>query len=329
MGAHDAEGRAARIVAGEDGYASEPYVRALGHIGSPIALPQAGGWLLQRTSAAGTDACAPYPLLVCQTPQALASDFDALMQPGGPVSVTAVCDPMREGYDEALRTAFRDHWVAYKDHFVVDLQRPLEQTLSNHHARKVKRGEKRVTVEWAQGSALEAWEADWQSLYAALIAHHDIQGPAAFPPASLAAQLRVPGARATRARIAEQTVSMVVWYPAGEGMRYHLAGTNSEGYAASATYALFAAALRRFREEGCAWTHLGAGAGVRADESSGLTAFKAGWATHTRTAFLGGRILDPEAYQRWCEQVGVAAGGDFFPAYRNVSARAREGGDRG
>ncbi len=314
MGAQQAQPRssAQRV----DGYRTLEYVRTLGHIGEPMALPQAGGFLLQRAWKGGTDGCAPYPLLVCDQPAKLVLDLDTLAQEGPLVSVTAVCDPMATALESDWRRAFPDLWSAYKAHFVVDLDKPWDTGLSGHHARKVRRGNKRVKIEWAQGPGLASWCSEWQGLYAALIARHQIEGPAAFPAPSLAQQLQVPGACAVRARIEDRTVSMVLWYPAREGMRYHLAGTLAEGYEASATYALFAAALERFQAEGRAWVHLGAGAGIRPDETSGLTAFKAGWTAHTRMAYLGGRIVNPERYGEWTQQAGVDSQVAYFPAYR-------------
>ena len=315
-------------VPGHDPYRSAAYVESLAHVGVPEALPASQAWFLRRPFGDGYDAAGPYPLLVCGDWGALGEDLRALEQPGGPVSFTAVCDPMGAWETARLDEVFRDRWEPYKEHFLVDLDRPLAECLSSHHKRKVKRGRQEVVVEfapWTEGQACSQesrneWIKDWQRLYGHLVQRHGIAGPAAFPAASLAAQLSLPGAVVQRARIEATTVSLVVWYPAGEGMRYHLAGTSPEGYAASATYALFASALERFREQGLAWAHLGAGAGVRADQGDGLTRFKAGWATRTRTAYLGGRILDPTRYRAWSAQRGAAQAGNqpgaFFPCYR-------------
>ena len=50
------------------------------------------------------------------------------------------------------------------------------------------------------------------------------------------------------------------------------------------------------------------------DPVDGLARFKRGWSTGTRTAWLGGRVLDRPAYAELC---ATTAGTPFFPAYRS------------
>jgi hypothetical protein len=54
---------------------------------------------------------------------------------------------------------------------------------------------------------------------------------------------------------------------------------------------------------------------MRRNAEDGLSFFKKGWSTGTRTAFFCGRILDPERYAQLATARGVA-GTDYFPAYR-------------
>ena len=156
----------------------------------------------------------------------------------------------------------------------------------------------------------------WCRLYETLIARHGITGIAAFSPASLAAQLAVPGMVAVRADCEGQTVGMVLWYRSGDVAYYHLGAYDARGYALRASYAIFATSMRVLAEQGVRWLSLGAGAGVRTDADDGLTRFKRGWATGTRTAYLCGRILDRPAYTTLCRARAVSPG-TYFPGYRS------------
>jgi hypothetical protein len=72
--------------------------------------------------------------------------------------------------------------------------------------------------------------------------------------------------------------------------------------------------MEYFAGQGLQWLGLGAGAGTRSDQS-GLTRFKRGWATGTRTAYFCGRIFNRTAYDEIVRPRNAPAS-DFFPAYR-------------
>ena len=79
---------------------------------------------------------------------------------------------------------------------------------------------------------------------------------------------------------------------------------------------MFWRAIEHFRESGDVdWLQLGAGAGLDPQSDDGLTRFKRGWATGSKTAYLCGRIFDREAYAALVQARGVSAT-DYFPAYR-------------
>ena len=233
-------------------------------------------------------------------------------------SLTAVIDPMAEVPESLMREVFPDQCMPFKDHFVLDLDAPIDERITRHHKRMARRGQKRVRIEWAD-EALgweSTWGGDWQRLYGELVQRHAMLGPAAFDAESLQRQLTLPGMRVQRALVEDRVVSMALWAPRGGGVTYHLAATDAEGYEASAAYALLYEALHRFREEGLAWVHFGAAAGTQASASGGLNAFKSGWANRTLPAYLCGRILQPEAYARWCDLAQVPRDVAYFPAYR-------------
>jgi hypothetical protein len=63
------------------------------------------------------------------------------------------------------------------------------------------------------------------------------------------------------------------------------------------------------------WIDLGAGAGTNSNAEDGLTKFKRGWTTRTRTKYFCGRVFDRSEYSRLTRIKG-AEGASYFPAYR-------------
>src|SRR6266540_652393 len=122
-----------------NGYASAAYVKSLSEFGSPLQLPRSKGWLLKRqiSEFSYQDAMWTYPLFSCSNWRGLHLDLDELE--GQLVSVSAVTDPFGE-YDLAyLQTCFKDVAFPFKQHFIVDLGRPLESFIDPHHRRNAKK----------------------------------------------------------------------------------------------------------------------------------------------------------------------------------------------
>jgi hypothetical protein len=296
------------------GYSHPRYAASLAEFGSPRALPRCGGWVLERPIAGGPfrDAMGCYPLFACQDWTRLAADLDAIG--GNLVSLALVADPFG-AYDEALLRRCFDRVIPFKEHFVVDLRQRQDHALPSHHQRAVRAALREVAVERCC-SPLEVAE-QWLVLYACLTARHRIRGIAAFSPVSLARQLEVPGLVAFRALRGGATVGMTLWYLQSDVAYYHLGAYSESGYAARASYALFWFALAYFGASGAQprWLNLGAGAGATPANSDGLTRFKRGWSTGTRTAYFCGRIFDAAAYSALADAGGIRAD-DYFPAYR-------------
>lgn len=296
------------------GYLHPGYVAALAEQGAPRALPQSGGWVLARAIPGSDrhDAVGCYPLFTCRRWDLLAGDVAELA--GDLVSLALVTDPFGD-YDAALLArCFPDHCVAYKEHFVTDLRQADGIVVARHHQRNLRRARLAVEVEVCPRPAehLDAWVA----LYATLSRRHGIRGAAAFSRASFAEQLAVPGVVALRALHGGATVGMTLWYEHGEVAYYHLGAYSDVGYAHGAAFAIFATALDHFRGR-VAWLALGAGAGVTGNDEDGLTRFKRGWATGTRTAYFCGRVLDRVAYDALvASRVAAAGSPNYFPAYR-------------
>lgn len=297
----------------DSGYLHANYARSFAALGASQYLSNAQGWLLLRDvpGAPYQDAMGCYPLFSCHNWRALKADLDELSP--NLVSVTLVTDPLGTFDLADLQPAFPHLLQPYKEHFIVDLKRPLNSNA--HHRRNVRQALAQVVVEPCDPAT--AFE-DWVSLYANLIQRHHITGLAAFSRASFAEQWQVPGLTILRATHQNETVGMTLWFSEGERVYYHLAAYSARGYELKASYALFQAALEHFAQAGARWIVLGAGAGTHNDGSDGLTRFKRGWANETRTVYLCGRILNQAAY---AELVGAAVttGQNFFPAYRHPS----------
>ena len=153
------------------------------------------------------------------------------------------------------------------------------------------------------------------SLYGYLIQRHGISGIPAFSRTAFARQFKVPGLVAFRALHQGTLVGMSLSYVQGNVVYTHLIACNALGYELDSSYALYWREIEYFRSRGLKWLNLGAGAGVHGNGRDGLTWFKRGWATGTRTAYLCGRIFDRQAYDQIVKAKGVTDTG-YFPAYR-------------
>lgn len=292
-------------------YASHEYALTCAHLGTPRLLPRSGVTVLVRSLAGSgheLDACATYPLLATQRWRELAADLD---EQHDLLSFVGVVDPLAQAAKTTLAALFPDRLLAFKAHHValLDPAHPLAHA-AGPHRRKAQRAAKKVAVEVAANPSAHA--ADWLRLYSGLRVRHGLAGAADFPGESLAAQLGLAGMLAVLARQDERVVSMSLWLVSGEVAHYHLGASDVAGYEAGASYATFARAFEALAECGVRCVDLGGSAGEH-DRADGLARFKQGWASETRTAWLGGRVLDRTRYEALC---GSRGSGEYFPAYR-------------
>ena len=278
-----------------------------------LRLARSGAWLIRRPIA-GTDlvdAASCYPLLCCERWTSLGSDLEDLE---GIVSVTAVTDPLGSYTFESLQSDFGDLVRPFKTHYVVHLTALRLSSLRPQHRRQVAKSSRTITVERCEDPM--SLEREWVDLYSQLVRRHEISGLAAFSPATLGQQLRVPGLVAYRALIGEITVGIVLWYVSPPVCYYHLGAYSPAGYKSAASYAIFWRALEDLATEGLLYANLGGGAGLVSAGTDGLSRFKSGWATEERSAYLCGKILEPAAYAQ-CTSGATQAVPGFFPAYRS------------
>ena len=294
------------------GYHHARYAESLAAYGQPWALDASRGWVLRRPIAQSPwhDAMGCYPLLAVDDWQHLPDDLAELG--ADCVSFAAVTDPFGDYTPELLRRCFPDVLVPFKAHYVVDLARPSKSFVSAHHRRNARRALATLTVE--RHAEPSGGLDDWLTLYGLLTDRHAIRGLQAFSRPAFATQLQVPGIVLLRAMAGAEIVGMHLWYlDQGIGY-YHLGACSERGYQLGAAFALLQTAIDSFADR-ARWLSLGAGAGLSDDPEDGLGRFKRGWASETRTAYFGGRILQPDRYAELC-RVAPPSEHPYFPAYR-------------
>jgi hypothetical protein len=300
------------------GYLHPAYAGSLSQFGEPRILPKSGGWILKRQIPGFTDCdgIGCYPLFACQEWSRLHIDLEEIGCEL--VSLAVVTDPFGVYDPVYLRQCFKDVVIPFKEHFIVDLSRPMTTFVSSHHRRYARKALREVSVERCENPP--QFVDEWLALYAILIERHNIRGIRAFSKSSFAKQLHVPGIVMFRARHAEVTVGIMLWYVHRDRAYYHLGAYNDTGYDSRASFALFWSAIEYFAGNGLRWLSLGAGAGIDGNGTDGLTRFKRGWSTGTLPVYFCGRILDQERYAEIVRATGSSPT-DYFPAYRQGEFR--------
>jgi len=301
-----------------NGYLHPSYARSLTEFGQPYELPHSRGWILKRQieGFADHDAMGVYPLFACQAWSKLAEDLEEISHQL--ISLTLVTDPFGDYDVSQLHLFFKDVVVPFKQHFIVDLKRPIASILSDHHRRNINKVLQQVRVERCAKPAAHLDE--WFCLYQNLIRRHQIVGMAAFSRDAFAKQLDVPGIVAFRATHEGITVGMLLWYIQGNVGYYHLGAYSEFGYELRASFALFSFAIDYFAADRVRWLNLGAGAGLQGDATDGLSRFKRGWSTETRTVYLCGRVFNRSRYEEIVKAKRIGITG-YFPAYRQGEFR--------
>ncbi len=295
------------------GYLHHKYAQSLAEFGTPCNLPLSGGWILERQIPGFScqDAIGCYPLFCCQDWSHLHADLESVGNEL--VSLSLVTDPFGEYNTDYLRRCFKDVVIPFKGHFIVDLSRPMNTFVSSHHRRYARKALRDVYVERCEDPT--QFINEWVDLYAALIKRHNVRGIPAFSGLAFANQLSVPGIVMFRAVHKETTVGMLLWYVQGQVGYYHLGASSTLGYELRVSFALFWSAIEYFATDGLKWLDLGAGVGVKNDSTDGLSRFKRGWSTGTRTTYFCGRIFDHDRYSEIVSAKGIP-NTDYFPAYR-------------
>jgi hypothetical protein len=295
-----------------NGYLHPSYAESLAEFGTPRELSRCGGWIVQRQipGFSDYDALGCYPLFACQDWSQLSADLEEIGE--DLVSLALVTDPFGSYTPAYLQQCFKDVAVPFKEHFVTDLGYSINDIVSSHHRYYARKVLKKISVE----PCLEPIKFldEWQALYDILIAKHNVRGIRAFSRTAFVKQLSIPGLIMLRAVSEDTTIGAQLWLLDGEVGYSHLTAVSEMGYKLRASYGLYWYAIEYLADR-VRWLDLGAGAGMASDANDGLSQFKRGWSTGTRTAYFCGRIFNREKYTEIVRAKGVAAT-DYFPAYR-------------
>jgi hypothetical protein len=295
------------------GYLHPGYARSFQEFGTPRELPRSRGWILERSIPAlpDLDAMGCYPIFACQDWSQLHLDIDDLQEQL--VSLTVVTDPFGD-YDEPyLRRCFPDLVLPFKEHSVIDLQKPPEQVVSRRHRKEARRALRKVAVQVHPNPP--GFLDVWMDLHKNLVARHNIAGIAAFSKAAFAAQLSIPGMVVLWASHGDEPVAATL-YLLHDGVAHgHVLACTDLGYKHGALYALIWSAMEHFSAS-VGWINLMGVPGAQDAGSEGMRQFKRGWTNETRTAWLCGRILDRDRYFETVKTTGTSQS-RYFPAYRN------------
>lgn len=293
------------------GYLHPGYAESLSEFGTPLELPRCGGWILVRQIPGFPfyDAMGCYPLFTCQEWSKLILDLENIGN--DLVSLSLVTDPFGK-YDEPYLHRCFDLVIPFKEHFIVDMRRSLTDITSRHRRHHIRRALKSICVEELRNPP--EFIEDWIILYSALIENHKIKGIRAFSRKSFTKQLEIPGLVMFRSLFEGKTIGAQLLFIQGDVGYEHLAAFTKEGYELGASNALYWTALERLSTR-IRWLDWGGGAGVISDGTDGLSQYKRGWSTGTRTAFFCGRIMNREKYSEIVDAKGVSTI-NYFPAYR-------------
>jgi hypothetical protein len=293
------------------GYASPLYAHSFSEFGQVLELRHANACLLKR-QIGGTglyDAASCYPLFCCADWTGLAEDLQEIRDQL--VSVTVVTDPLGSGTKAAFSAAF-NKVLPYKDHFIVETALRPETFVSRSHREQARRALRKVQVDVCRDPAAHLDE--WVDLFGVLTERHSISGMRRFSRRAFEEQLSVPGMVMFRATAAGSTVGLDLWYVQDGVAQGHLAAFSEAGYQLRASYATKWELINYFSDR---VDFINLGAGRSPDASDGLSQFKRGFSSGTRTSWLCGRVYDAGAYQELVMQIEPDRRNPaYFPAYR-------------
>lgn len=292
------------------GYRHPDFVHSLASLGRPLPLHHCGGWIIER-DIPGTpyrDAMGPYPIFSCQDWGGVSEDLRDLRE-HGLISLVLVTDPI---LDESARNNFRcfDLIQPFKEHYVAELDRPIREIASRHHAYYARKAARSLEVE-VVAQPLDYLQ-EWHALYGTLVARHGITDLRSFSLESFRQLFSIPGLHLLRALHGGRPVGAQLILLQDDVAHAHLAAFSPEGYELGASYLLDWHALEHFSGKA---RLLNWGGGTGNDEGAGLSRYKQGWATRREMSYLLGAIFDMAAYT----SLGGGASAtlpDYFPAYR-------------
>ncbi len=293
------------------GYSNPLYAASLAEFGVPRFLPGCQGWILEREipGTAYHDAMGLYPLFFCDNWESLIGDLEVLKNQF--VSLSLVIGPFSRFPHEEYGQYF-EIFRPYKDHYILDLSLPLNDTVSKGHRRSARRALRNLEVEMMVSPDIDLNE--WVQLYGDLISRHQIKGIRAFSNNSFEKQLSIPNTIYFRVIHTGNVVGGNIFFLQDDVAYAHLSAFSDEGYKLGAAYAVKWFALQHLSQF-VRWVNFGGPTGNNQEQLTGLDYFKMGWSNQTGKSYFCGKILDIDKYT---EMVNKRKGFDttWFPAYR-------------
>jgi hypothetical protein len=293
------------------GYSHPLYVASLEEFGIPRYLTGCQGWILEREipGSPDRDGMGIYPLFFCENWDLLMDDFEELKNEL--VSISLVIGPFSKFPYEKYSQYF-EILRPYKDHYILDLSLPLNETVSKGHRRSARRALKNLEVENVvpTESGLDAWTP----LYEELVKRHQIKGIRAFSRQSFEKQMSIPGTIYFQVTHQGCVVGGNIYYLGNEVAYAHLSAFSEEGYRLGAPYAVKWFALQ-YLSQVVRWVNFGGSTGSNPDHPTGLDYFKMGWSSQTGKSYFCGKILKEQKYKELILQK-QAGETNWFPAYR-------------
>lgn len=295
------------------GYLNQAYAHSLSEFGNPRLLPQSQGSILEREilESSYRDAMGCYPLFFCQNWSGLSADLENIGN--DLVSLSLVADPFGEYDLLELQRCFKDIFVPFKTHYIVDLKIPMNQNVSAHHRYYARKANRTANIFCSEKPSLLLKQ--WCNLYDVLVERHGITGIKAFSKKSFEKQMTIPGITVFCSEREDKINGMQLWYTIGNKAYHHLSAYSPEGYRLRVSYGLLGFAMHWFESIGLRWLDLG-GVANTSDSNDGLAKFKSGWTKLTRKAFFCGRIFNHEVYNTLLKKTQTFSI-KYFPAYRN------------
>ncbi len=295
-----------------EGYLHPFYAQSFSNLGEPLFLPKSKGWLIKRQIPGTTydDAMGPYPLFFCENWDALFEDLEDLHNQL--VSVSFVVGPFSSfSFDYFARNL--DTFYHYKDHYILDTNLPITETISKSTRRNAHRALKNVSIEIEIAPDINL--GDWVMLYDHLIHRHQITGIRAFSKDSFSKQISIPNTHFFKALYQGVVVGGNLYYIQDDVAYGHLLALSPKGYQLGVSHALKWAAIQYFANL-VRWINFGGSTSRNLENKDGLDKFKNNWSNTTKASYFCGKILQPRLYQELTEKNKLTQNMHWFPAYR-------------
>lgn len=293
-------------------YTTYEYVSSYAHVGEPLEIPEWGCWILKRPigNTGLYDALGGYPAWIVKPNADIQKGLLRLKSLG---FVSFVCVPDNY-YCPSISELSQYFEIVhpFKDHYLYD-KRLGEFKYSKHHRYECRQALKSVVVKII---SLTHHISEWVALYQCLVRRHQISGFLAYPASALCKIASLDKELTTIAAFQNNIlVSCHLWVAYGGQVSSFLAASNTIGYEARASYAIYDKAIQYFGENSL--INFGGSAGIQTNAHAGLAKFKSGFANTCKKAYILGSVLDREKYQDLCKLTNTLNIENFFPAYRS------------